>query len=57
MNRANNKTGDKAYQQQILFSEKELSEESAASEGKESKFSEQVIFENQDYVFVDDKKD
>ncbi len=57
MNKANNKTDDKAYQQQILFSEKELLDENLSDDGKKHKYSEQVIFENQDYVFVDDKKD
>ncbi len=58
MNKGNNKTGDKAHQQQqILFSDNELLNEQVTDEVTGSKDGEQVIFDNQDYLPIDENKE
>lgn len=57
MNKANNKTDKKTHQQQILFSDSDLLSEHVTAEVKESQNGDQVIFNNQDYLPVDDNKE
>jgi putative membrane protein len=57
MNKANNKTDEKSQQQQILFSENELLNEHASDEAKEKQNGEQIVFNNQDYLPIDENKD
>ncbi len=55
MNKANNKTDEKIHQQQILFSDNELLNDRVTDEVKGSQDGEQVIFNNQDYLPIDEK--
>jgi len=58
MNKGNNKTDDKSHQQQqILFSDNELLNEQVTDEVMGSKDGEQVIFDNQDYLPIDENKE
>ena len=54
MTQTNNKSDEKEHQQQILFSESELSDKQFAPELKESEDGKQVVFDNQDYLPIDD---
>jgi putative membrane protein len=54
MNKSNNKTDEKTHQQQILFSDKELLNEHGTDEVKTNQDGKQVIFNNQDYIPIDD---
>ncbi|MDX2369775.1 MAG: TIGR01620 family protein [Colwellia sp.] len=56
MNKGNNKTDEKAHQQQILFSDNELLNEQVTDEVKGRQDGEQVIFNNKDYLPIDEKK-
>jgi len=53
MNQSNN-TDEQAHQQQILFSENELSSEDSTQAVKESEDGKQVVFNNQDYLPIDE---
>ena len=57
MNKANNKTNERSHQQQILFSDNELLSEEVTEESKESQYGDQVIFNNQDYLAIDENKE
>jgi putative membrane protein len=57
MIKANNKTDEKAHQQQILFSDNELLNDHVTDEVKVSQDGDQVIFNNQDYLPIDEKKE
>jgi putative membrane protein len=57
MNKANNKTDEKSHQQQILFSDNELLNDQVTDKVKGSQDGEQVIFNNQDYLPIDEKKE
>lgn len=57
MNKANNKTDEKTHQQQILFSDNEVLNEQVTDEIKGSQDGEQVIFNNQDYLPIDEQKE
>ena len=57
MNKANNKTDEKTHQQQILFSDNEVLNEQVTDEIKRSQDGEQVIFNNQDYLPIDEQKE
>jgi len=57
MIKANNKTDEKAHQQQILFSDNELLNDQVTDEVKISQDGDQVIFNNQDYLPIDEKKE
>jgi len=58
MNKGNNKTDDKTHQQQqILFSDNELLNEQVTDEVMGSKDGEQVIFDNQNYLPIDENKE
>lgn len=57
MNKGNNKTDEKVHQQQILFSENELLNEQVTDDVKTSQDGEQVIFNNKDYLPIDEKKE
>ena len=54
-------TGEKAHQQQILFAENEISNQESnqdfPNDVKGSKDGQQMIFDNQDYLPVDDATD
>ncbi len=54
MTQINNKTDEENHQQQILFSESELSDQQSAQEAKETENGAQVIFDNQDYLPIDE---
>jgi len=54
MTQTNNKTDEKVHQQQILFSESELSDTQFTQELKESEDGKQVVFDNQDYLPIDE---
>jgi len=54
MTQTNNRTDEKAHQQQILFSDNELSEKQFTQELHESEDGKQVIFNNQDYLPIDE---
>ncbi len=54
MTKTETKTSEKVHQQQILFAESELSSQDFSSELKESEDGKQVIFDNQDYLPVDE---
>jgi len=54
MTQENNKSDEKEHQQQILFSENELSSQQFTQELKESEDGQQVIFDNQDYLPIDE---
>lgn len=57
MSKANNKTDAKTHQQQILFSDNELLNDHVTDEVKGSQDGEQVMFNNQDYLPIDEQKD
>lgn len=58
MTQMKNKTDNKAHQQQILFSENELSNQALDKNNvKESQNAKQVIFDNQDYLPIDETTD
>lgn len=57
MNKANNKPDEKTHQQQILFSDNELLNEQVTDKIKGSQDGEQVIFNNQDYLPIDEQKE
>lgn len=57
MTQTNNKTDEEVHQQQILFSESELSSNEFTPELKESADGKQVIFDNQDYLPIDEATD
>lgn len=57
MNKANNKTNERSHQQQILFSDNELLSDEVTEENKESQYGDQVIFNNQDYLAIDENKE
>jgi len=57
MNKGNNKTDEKTHQQQILFSESELLIEQDTNEVKARQDGKQVIFDNQDYLPIDEPKE
>jgi len=54
MNKGSNKAGNKAHQQQILFSESDLLIDKNTDEVKVSEGGKQVVFENQDYLPIED---
>lgn len=54
MTQINNRTDEENHQQQILFSESELSEQQSSQEAKETESGAQVIFDNQDYLPIDE---
>lgn len=54
MTQIDNKTDEKIHQQQILFSENELSDEQFPQRLKESEDGKQVLFDNQDYLPIDE---
>jgi len=54
MTQLNDKIDEKSHQQQILFSETELSEGQFTQNLKESEDGKQVIFDNQDYLAIDE---
>tara|TARA_R110002167_G_scaffold328713_1_gene535207 strand:+ start:66623 stop:67741 length:1119 start_codon:yes stop_codon:yes gene_type:complete len=57
MTQTNNNTDKEVHQQQILFSESELSSSEFTPELKESADGKQVIFDNQDYLPIDEATD
>lgn len=57
MNNGNSETDKKTHQQQILFSESELLTEKTNNETKGSQSGKQVIFDNQDYLPIDEHKE
>jgi putative membrane protein len=57
MNKANNKTDEKTHQQQILFSDNELLIDQITDEVKGSQDGEQIVFNNQDYLPIDENKE
>ncbi|WP_114326574.1 YcjF family protein [Candidatus Colwellia aromaticivorans] len=57
MNKGNDKTDEKTHQQQILFSDSELLIEQVTNEVKASQDGKQVIFDNQDYLPIDEQKE
>jgi putative membrane protein len=57
MNKANNKTDKKTHQQQILFSDNDLLNDQVTEKVKGRQDGEQVIFNNQDYLPTDEKKE
>ena len=57
MNKGNNKTDERVHQQQILFSDNELLNEQVTDNVKASQDGEQVIFNNKDYLPIDEKKE
>jgi putative membrane protein len=57
MKKANKQTDNKTHQQQILFSENELLNENLTDEVKGSQNGEQVVFNNQDYLPIDEDKE
>jgi len=57
MSKANNKTDEKNHQQQILFSDHDLLNKQVPDGVRESQGGEQVIFNNQDYLPIDEKKE
>ena len=57
MNKGNNKTDEKSHRQQILFADNELLNEQARCEVKASLDGKQVIFDNQDYLPLDEQKE
>jgi putative membrane protein len=57
MNKANNKTDKKTHQQQILFSDNDLLNDQVTDKVKGRQDGEQVIFNNQDYLPTDEKKE
>mgnify|MGYP005990439771 CR=1 FL=1 len=57
MNKANKQTDNKTHQQQILFAENELLTENLTDEVKGSQDGEQVVFNNQDYLPINENKE
>lgn len=57
MTQTNNKNDEKVHQQQILFSESELSNQHSMHDVKESQDGKQVLFDNQDYLPLDETTD
>jgi putative membrane protein len=57
MNKANKQTDNKTHQQQILFAENELLTENLTDEIKGSQDGEQVVFNNQDYLPINENKE
>ncbi|MBL4822883.1 MAG: TIGR01620 family protein [Colwellia sp.] len=57
MNKGNKATGGKTHQQQILFADNELLSEQVTNEVKTSQDDKQVIFDNQDYLPIDEQKE
>lgn len=57
MTQTNNNTDKEVHQQQILFSESELSSSEFTPELKESADGKQVVFDNQDYLPIDEATD
>ena len=57
MNKGNNNTDEKVHQQQILFSDNELMNEHITDDLKPSQDGEQVIFNNKDYLPIDENKE
>lgn len=56
MNKSNN-TNEKSHQQQILFSDNDLLDEEGVGKVKNRQDGEQVIFDNQDYLAIDEQKE
>ena len=54
MTQSNKNTNEQAHQQQILFAESELSSENFTQAVKESEDGKQVVFDNQDYLPIDE---
>jgi putative membrane protein len=54
MTQSNNNTDEQTHQQQILFAESELSNEHFTQTVKESEDGKQVLFDNQDYLPLDE---
>ena len=57
MTQTSNQADEKTHQQQILFAENELSNQDFPNDVKESQDGKQVIFDNQDYLPVEDATD
>ncbi len=57
MTQMDNKIKEKVHQQQILFAESELSNQDFPNDVKESQDGKQVVFDNQDYLPVDEVTD
>jgi len=57
MTQTSNQSDEKTHQQQILFAESELSSQDFPNDVKESQDGKQVIFDNQDYLPVEDATD
>lgn len=57
MTQINDKTDDKVHQQQILFAESELLSQDFPNDVKESHDGKQVIFDNQDYLAIEETSD
>ena len=54
MTQSNNNTDEQTHQQQILFAESELSSEQFTQAVKESEDGQQIVFDNQDYLPLDE---
>jgi putative membrane protein len=57
MSKANNKIDEKTQQQQILFSDTELLNQPVNDEVKEGKYGQQIVFDNQEYLSIDERQD
>lgn len=57
MTQTNDKADDKVHQQQILFAESELLGQDFPNDVKESHDGKQVIFDNQDYLAIEETSD
>jgi len=57
MSKVDNQVDEKAHQQQILFAESDLLTQDFPNEIKESQDGNQVVFDNQDYLPIDEASD